>query len=238
MRIEIWSDIACPWCYIGKRRLESALAEAVATGSVDEDDVAVVYRSFQLDPAAPAVGTETALEMLSRKYGVSREEAAQMQARVTGLAEAEGMSWQHEKTLHANTLDAHRLLHLAKESGRQAELKEALLAANFVEARDIADHSVLRQVAVGAGLPADRVDAVLASDDFATDVRADIEQARAYGATGVPFFVVDQKYGVSGAQPAEVFAQLIERAWGESHPALELADGGADGSCGPDGCPI
>ncbi|WP_091123345.1 DsbA family oxidoreductase [Nocardioides terrae] len=233
MRIDIWSDIACPWCYIGKRRLEAALG-----GFAHADDVDVVYRSFQLDPTAPTVATETAQEMLANKYGVSPTEAAQMQARVTELAAAEGMAWRHDETVHANTFDAHRLLHLAKETGHQAELKEALMRANFVEARNLADAATLREVAVGAGLPADRVDTVLAGDEFAADVRADIEQARAYGATGVPFFVVDEKYGVSGAQPTELFSQLLERAWSETHPAVEMVAGAADGACGPDGCPI
>jgi predicted DsbA family dithiol-disulfide isomerase len=233
VRIDIWSDIACPWCYIGKRRLESALA-----GFDHRDDVEVVYRSFQLDPTAPTEVTETAQQMLAGRYGVSAAEAAQMQARVTELAAAEGMAWRHDETLHANTFDAHRLLHLAKAEGRQAALKEAFLAANFVEARNLADHAVLREIAVAAGLPADRVDAVLAGDEYGADVRADVDRARAYGATGVPFFVVDEKYGVSGAQPTELFGQLLERAWRESHPAVELVGGEADGACGPDGCPI
>jgi predicted DsbA family dithiol-disulfide isomerase len=233
VRIDIWSDIACPWCYIGKRRLETALR-----GFPHAADVEVVYHSFQLDPSAPTIATETAQEMLASKYGVSRAEAAQMQARVTELAAAEGMAWQHDRTVHANTFDAHRLLHLARDTGRQAELKEAFLRANFVEARNMADHATLRELAVGAGLPADRVDAVLAGEEFAADVRADIDQARAYGATGVPFFVVDQKYGVSGAQPTELFAQLLERAWADSHPAVELVGGAADGACGPEGCAI
>jgi predicted DsbA family dithiol-disulfide isomerase len=231
--IEIWSDIACPWCYIGKRRLETALADFD-----HRDDVDVVYRSFQLDPTAPTVATETTQAMLASRYGVSRDEAAQMQARVTELAAAEGMTWRHDETVHANTLDAHRLLHLAKEVGRQVELKEALLEANFVDARNIADPAVLRDVAVTAGLPADRVDAVLSSDEFGVDVRADVDQARAYGANGVPFFVVDQKYGVSGAQPTELFAQLLDRAWADSHPSIQLVGGPDADACGPDGCPI
>jgi predicted DsbA family dithiol-disulfide isomerase len=233
VRIEIWSDIACPWCYIGKRRLETALA-----AFEHRDDVEVEYRSFQLDPSAPTVGTRTAQEMLAEKFGVSREQAAQMQAQVTELAAAEGMAWQHDRTVHANTFDAHRLLHLAKQAGRQAELKEAFMSANFVEARNMADHQVLRQLAVGVGLPADRVDAVLASEELADEVRADIAQARAYGATGVPFFVVDGKYGVSGAQPTELFGQVLEQAWREAHPRVEMLGGAADGVCGPDGCAV
>lgn len=236
MRIEIWSDIACPWCYIGKRRLETALA-----GFDHADDVDVVYRSFQLDPTAPTEPTGTTGEMLAGKYGLSPAEAAQMQDRVTQMALAEGMTWQHDKTVHANTFDGHRLLHLATEHGLQSELKEAFMHANFAEARNMASHDVLREIARGVGLPAERVDAVLASQEFAADVRADLEQARAYGATGVPFFVVDQLYGVSGAQPTELFGQLLQRAWDESHPKVELVgmDGeSADGVCGPDGCAI
>jgi predicted DsbA family dithiol-disulfide isomerase len=234
MRIDVWSDVVCPWCYIGKRRLESALA-----GFEHGDEVEVVWHSFQLDPTAPQVATETAQAMLSRKYGVSPAEAAQMQQRVTDLAAAEGMTWQHDKTMHANTFDAHRLLHLARETGRQGALKEALLKANFVEARNFSDHSVLTEVAVDAGLPADRVAAVLAGEEFKDEVEADIAQARAYGATGVPFFVIDNKYGISGAQPTEVFAQAVRQAWTESHTVLAtIGDASADGACGPDGCPI
>jgi predicted DsbA family dithiol-disulfide isomerase len=233
VRIEIWSDIACPWCYIGKRRLETALA-----GFEHRDDVEVEYRSFQLDPTAPTVATRTAQEMLAEKFGVSREQAARMQAQVTDLAAAEGMAWQHDLTVHANTFDAHRLLHLAKQVGRQVELKEAFMRANFVEARNMADHEVLRELAVGAGLPADRVDAVLRSDELAEEVRADIAQARAYGATGVPFFVVDGRYGVSGAQPTELFGQVLEQAWREAGPRVEMLGGTAAGVCGPDGCAV
>ncbi len=237
MRIEIWSDVACPWCYIGKRRLESALA-----GFAHAEDVEVRYRSYQLDPAAPTEPSGTTREMLAGKYGVSPAEAGQMQDRVTALAIEEGMTWQHDKTVHANTFDAHRLLHLAAQLGLQSELKEAFLRANFAEARNMASHEVLRELAIAVGLPGERVDEVLASDEFAVGVHADIEQARAYGATGVPFFVVDQKYGVSGAQPREVFAELLQRAWEESQPRLELVGeaegGGADGVCGPDGCAI
>ena len=238
MRIDVWSDIACPWCYLGKRRLERALADLVSAGAMPgESAVEVVYRSFQLDPSAPTEATETTQELLARKFGVSREEAAQMQARVTELAAAEGMAWQHDKTVHANTFDAHRLLHLAAHEGRQAELKEALLHANFVDAADIADHATLREVALRAGLPADRVDAVLAGEDYAADVRADIDQARAYGATGVPFFVFDAKYAVSGAQPVELFREVLERVWSE-RPQLQPVGDQADGVCGPDGCAV
>lgn len=223
MRIDIWSDVVCPWCYVGKRRFEKAL-----DAFPHRDEVEVVWHSFQLDPSAPARPTETATQMLSRKYGMSPAEAAQAQSQVIALAAAEGMEWQHEQSLHLNTLDAHRLLHLAARSGRQEALKEALLHAYFGEARNLADHEELRRIALEAGLDAVRVDEVLASTEFADEVDADVRQAAAYGATGVPFYVVDQRYGVSGAQPVELFAQVLEKAW---------ADARHDGSSEPSGHP-
>jgi predicted DsbA family dithiol-disulfide isomerase len=234
VRIEIWSDIACPWCYLGKRRLEKALA-----GFEHRDEVETVWRSYQLDPSAPTEVTETAREMLASKYGMTQAQAAEAQGRVIALAAEEGMAWRHDESPHANTLDAHRLLHLAAEEGRQGELKEALLHAYFGEACNVADHAVLREVATGAGLDAAKVDEVLAGNRFAEEVEADQRQAAAYGATGVPFFVVDGRYGVSGAQPTELFSQLLDKVWAESRPApVQLVTGDADGECGPDGCAI
>ncbi|WP_310962763.1 DsbA family oxidoreductase [Nocardioides terrisoli] len=231
MEIEIWSDVVCPWCYIGKRRLEKALA-----GFEHADDVEIVYRSFQLDPSAPTVPTETVAEALGRKYGGGAEAGRQMVDRVEAVAAEEGLLFRHHQSLRVNTVDAHRLLHLAREEGRQADLKEALLSAYFVETENVADHETLARIAVGVGLDEGRIRAVLASDEYADDVEADIREAASLGATGVPFFVVDRKYGVSGAQPAEVFGQVLERAWSEAHPVLQMTNG-AD-ACGPDGCAI
>ncbi|GAB3782514.1 DsbA family oxidoreductase [Nocardioides ungokensis] len=234
MRIEIWSDVVCPWCYIGKRRLETALA-----GFDHRDDVEVVYRSFELDPSAPRHGHELTTGVLARKYGRSEAEMRQMQQQLIELAEDEGLAFRLFDNVHTNTIDAHRLLHLALETGGpalQGELKEQLLAAYFVRAEDVGDHDVLQAAGTAVGLDEVRVKEVLVGEDFADAVEADIAQARAYGATGVPFFVVDQKYGVSGAQPAEVFAQVLERAWADSRPTLEMADGGQ--VCGPDGCAV
>lgn len=238
MRIDIWSDVVCPWCAIGKARLESALADFA-----HRDDVEVVYHSFQLDPSSPTEPTETAREMLSRKYRMSPAQAAEAQGRVVALAAEEGLDFtRHAESPVANTLDAHRLLHLALAEGgplQQATLKQALFQAYFGDARNVADHGVLREVAVAAGLDPLRVDAVLAGGEYADDVEADIQQAVSYGASGVPFFVVDGRFGISGAQPTELFAQTLERAWRESHPVLETVPGAAaDGECGPDGCPI
>ncbi len=234
MLIEIWSDVVCPWCYIGKRRIEHALAEF---GHADE--VEVHWRSYQLDPGAPTEPTESSSAMIARKYGQSAAGAQQMQDRVEAVAAEEGLVYRLSQTLHLNTVDAHRLIHLAHEQGgndQQDRVKEALLEAYFTEARNVADHAVLREVAVAAGLDVTRVNEVLASREFEAAVHADVEQAQAYGATGVPFFVVDQKYGVSGAQPTEVFTQVIEKAWAASHPGLQMV--GAGEECGPDGCAI
>ena len=236
MKIEIWSDVVCPWCFVGKRRLETALA-----GFEHAEDVEIVYRSFELDPSAPQHGHELSTGVIARKYGRSEAEMRQMQQQLIDLAAVEGLAFRLFETVHTNTVDAHRLLHLALDEGgprRQGELKEALLAAYFTRGENVGDHDVLRKVAVDAGLDPARVDEVLAGDAYAAQVRADIDQARAYGATGVPFFVVDQKYGVSGAQPTEVFSQLLERAWAESHPSIELVGGADADACGPDGCAI
>jgi predicted DsbA family dithiol-disulfide isomerase len=232
MRIEIWSDVVCPWCYIGKRRLEKAL-----DAFPHADDVEIVYRSFELDPSAPAVPTETVAEVLGRKYGGGPDAGRQMIDRTEAVAAEEGLLFRHHQSLRVKTVDAHRLLHLALELGGtalQARLKEALLAAYFVETENVADHATLSRIAIENGLDERRVTEVLSSDEYADAVEADIREAAALGATGVPFFVIDRKYGVSGAQPADVFGQMLTRAWEDA--ALQVT-GGAD-ACGPDGCAI
>lgn len=235
MRIEIWSDVVCPWCYVGKRRLEAALA-----GFEHADEVEIVYRSFELDPSAPHHGTEPSVSSLARKMGRPEEQVREMVGGLMATAAAEDLELRLHDTVHTNTVDAHRLLHLALGAGGpalQGALKEELLAAYFTRAEDIGDHAVLRAAALAAGLDAGRVDAVLAGQEYAEAVAADIAQARAYGATGVPFFVVEGTYGISGAQPTETFSQVLEQVWAESHPVLQAV--GADGeACGPDGCAI
>lgn len=238
VQIEIWSDVVCPWCYVGKRRLEAALA-----GFEHAEEVEVVFRSFELDPTAPRStgGTpEPTTGVIARKYGRSIEDMRHLQQQLVDLAAEDGLDLRLFDTVHTNTVDAHRLLHLALEAGGpqlQQRLKEALLAAYFTDARDVGDPEVLTQVAVGVGLEPDRVAEVLAGEEYAAAVAGDVAQAQAFGATGVPFFVVDRRYAVSGAQPTEVFAQLLDRAWQESRPTLEPV--GTDGEvCGPDGCPV
>ncbi|WP_205474314.1 DsbA family oxidoreductase [Nocardioides sp. SYSU D00038] len=235
MRIEIWSDVVCPWCYVGKRRLETALA-----GFEHRDEVEVVYRSFELDPSAPRHGHELSTSVIAQKYGRSEDEMRDMQQQLVDLAAQEGLAFRLFETVHTNTVDAHRLLHLALDEGgaaQQRELKEALLSAYFEWAEDVGDHAVLRAVAVSAGLDGERVDAVLASEEYGDAVGRDIHRARTLGIGGVPFFVLDGKYAVSGAQPAALFGQALEQAWAAAHPQLDVIGSGGE-ACGPDGCAI
>jgi predicted DsbA family dithiol-disulfide isomerase len=244
VRIEIWSDVVCPWCFIGKRRLERALASFPHA-----DEVEIVYRSFQLDPAAPRVPEHTVAEHLGAKYGGGPAAGRQMVERTEAVAAEEGLLFRLAEAQRVNTVDAHRLLHLALASGGpalQAELKEELLSAYFLHAENVADHDLLRRTAKQVGLESTEVDDVLDSNRYADDVERDVRDAAALGATGVPFFVVDRRYGVSGAQPVELFTQVLEKAWEESRPRLEHvgatspSQSGADEAeaCGPDGCPI
>jgi predicted DsbA family dithiol-disulfide isomerase len=232
VKVEIWSDVVCPWCYIGKRRLERALESF-------PHEVDVVYRSFELDPTAPIGGTERSVESLGRKYG-GTERVIAMQEHVREQAAAEGLSFRLDETLHLNSVAAHRLLHLAlDESGPevQARLKEALMSAYFEQARDVSDPAVLREVAVASGLDPVRVDEVLSGDEYADAVRADVAQAAVYGANGVPFFVLEGQYAVSGAQPTEVFAQALEQVWEATHATPVTVVAGSTGDvCGPEGC--
>lgn len=216
MRVEIWSDVVCPFCYIGKRRFEKALADFEHADAVE-----VVFRSFELEPDAPTQPTEKVPTALARKYGISVEQALQNMAGVDQMAAGEGLTFHQADAPHANTRDAHRLLHLAAADGgpgAQAALNERLLRNYFVDALDPADHALLRESAIEVGLDPMRVDAVLAGHEFDDAVRADAEQARAYGASGVPFFVVDQRYGIAGAQPVEAFSRTLEAAWGDHAP--------------------
>jgi predicted DsbA family dithiol-disulfide isomerase len=232
LRVDVWSDIACPWCYVGKRRLERALSEFA-----ERDAVHVEWRAFELDPAAPrAPGTPTPYAArLARKYGASLPQAQAMIDRMVQVGAVDGIAFDFEAIRPGNTFDAHRVLHLARELGLQDELKERYLRGYLSEGRAIADHHVLVSLAAEVGIDSDRVAAVLASDDFAADVRADEEQARRHGIQGVPFFVVAERYGVSGAQPSELLVQVLERAWKEleGQPDAAFPEGAA---CGPDGC--
>ncbi|MFG3285813.1 DsbA family oxidoreductase [Streptomyces sp. NPDC048111] len=241
MRVEIWSDIACPWCYIGKARFEKGLA-----AFAHRDDVEVVHRSFELDPNRPKGDIGPVIPMLAAKYGRTLEEARAMEANVASNAHAEGLGYLADGRDHGNTFDIHRVLHLAKARGRQSELLDLAYRTNFAEERSVFDPAVLAEIAVAAGLDAEEVRTVIADENaYADAVRADEREAAELGANAVPFFVLDRKYGISGGQPAEVFAQALDQAWQERTPALRpLGDAagdraGGDGeTCGPDGCEV
>ncbi|MDX3851510.1 DsbA family oxidoreductase [Streptomyces sp. AK02-01A] len=209
MRVEIWSDIACPWCYIGKARFEKGLA-----AFAHRDEVEVVHRSFELDPGRARKDTGDVVDMIVAKYGRTREEALAMEENVASNAHSEGLGYRTEGRDHGNTFDIHRLSHLAKARGRQDELLNLAYRANFAEERSVYDHETLVDLAVEAGLDEAEARGVLAdSDAYADDVRADEREAAELGANGVPFFVLDRRYGVSGGQPAELFTQALEQAW-------------------------
>jgi predicted DsbA family dithiol-disulfide isomerase len=211
MKVEIWSDVVCPWCYVGKRRFEKALAEFDG-----RDSVQVVYRSFELNPAAERDEGGDLAGRLARKYGVSMEEAQAMNQRVTDAAAGEGVEFRLDVARPGNTFDAHRLLHLAASEGRQAEMKERLVRAYFTEGRAIGDVEVLGELAVEVGLDRARAAEVLGGDEFSDAVRRDEREAAQLGISGVPFFVFDRRYGVSGAQLAEVFSGALEHASSEA----------------------
>ena len=238
MRVEIWSDIACPWCYVGKARFEKALA-----AFPHQERVEVVHRSFELDPGRAKDDTAPVIAMLAKKYGMSEAQAQAAEDNVGAQAAAEGLTYRTRGRDHGNTFDMHRLLHFAKEHGRQGELVQALYEANFAEEESVfGDDERLVKLAVGTGLDEKAARAVLADPTaYADDVRADEREAAQLGANGVPFFVVDRKYGVSGAQPTDVFTQVLTTAWDERSPLtlIDRAEGEGEGeACGPDGCAV
>jgi len=208
MRVDIWSDIVCPWCYVGKARFEKALS-----GFAHRDEVEVVYHSFELDPGYPADERgETNLTMLASKFGMSAAQARQADGQVASLARAEGLGFDAERPI-GNTFDLHRVIHLGLAKGVQRELLTAVNEAYFAQARQVFDHDVISDVAAGAGLDPAAVREVLDGDAWADEVREDEAQARRLGISGVPFFVLDMRLGVSGAQPTELFARALDQAW-------------------------
>ncbi len=210
----MWSDVVCPWCYLGKRRLESALARFPHA-----DEVSVVWHAFELDPSAPRRRELPPAEHLARKYGMTPEQVAASWQRLTDLAAAEGLEYHLDRTQGGNTFDAHRLIQLGAERGVQDPVKERFLRAYFTESAAIGEPELLEALAVEAGLPRDEVADVLATDRFAKEVREDELTARGYGINGVPFFVVGGQFGVSGAQSSEVLLDALAAAWDERFAA-------------------
>jgi predicted DsbA family dithiol-disulfide isomerase len=235
MKVEIWSDVVCPWCYIGKRRFEAALA-----GFAHRDDLEVVWRSFELDPSAPRSHSGAYAERLAAKYRMSVVEA---QANIDHMVEVgaqNGVVFNFDVAQPGNTFDAHRLLHLALDRGKQDALKERLLAAAFTDGAPIGDGETLAALALEVGLVPDEVRAVLDGDAYAADVRADEQRAAMLGISAVPFFVVADRYGLAGAQPTELIVQVLEDAWAETAPvpASLGAQPEATPGCRDDSCAV
>ncbi len=230
MRLEIWTDVVCPWCYIGKRRLEAAFAQFEHA-----DQVEIRWRSFELAPEAPRQIAESTVQHLAGKYGVPLAQAQQMVDRTTSTAAAEGLTYDFDNAQLGNSFDAHRLLHLAADRGVQSELEELLFRAHFTEGRSHTDPDSLVQIAVAAGLDEGEARTVVESDAYADDVRADEALARSFGISGVPFFVADRKFGVSGAQPAEVLLEMLRAAWAAADPITLVGGPSADDDSRSDG---
>jgi predicted DsbA family dithiol-disulfide isomerase len=208
LTVEIWSDVVCPWCYVGKRRFEKALA------AFDyRDEVEVVWRSFELDPNAPPEREHSGAEHLAAKYGMSVEQAERSNAQMTELAASEGLEYHLDRTRGGNSFDAHRLIHLAKDHGQQDRMMERLMRAYFTEGEPIGDAETLVRIALEMGVDPRG----LANGAYGDAVREDEQLARRIGIQGVPFFVLGRRYGVSGAQPAELLLQALEKSWDQTH---------------------
>jgi len=216
VRVEVWSDVVCPWCYIGKRHLEAALADFAHA-----DEVEVVWRSFELDPQAPATREGDYAGRLAAKYRTGRDQAQAMIDRMTATAAAAGLDFRFDRARPGNTFDAHRLLHLAAARGAQGDLKERLLRATFTEGDPISDRDTLVRLAVDVGLDAEKVGAVLTGDAYAAEVRADERRAAELDITAVPTFVIDNGAPLPGAQPPHVLRRVLDRAW-DYHPVPRL----------------
>jgi predicted DsbA family dithiol-disulfide isomerase len=214
VQVEVWSDVVCPWCYIGKRRLEAAI-ERFEHG----DEVEVVWRSYELNPKARPVSDGLYVERIAQKYGVSTEQAIAMNDRVTRIAEDEGLHYRFDIARPGNTLDAHRVIHLAADHGLQGAAKERLLSAYQCEGEPIGDRSTLVRLAAEVGLDGPEVAAMLESDRFVAEVRADEAAADDLGVTGVPFFVMGRKGAVPGAQDVDTMLLVLERAWAKLEAA-------------------
>ncbi|WP_457948094.1 DsbA family oxidoreductase [Pseudarthrobacter sp. alpha12b] len=234
MKIEIWSDVACPWCFIGKRRFEAALAAFPHRDAVD-----VVWRSYQLDPTLPDHYDGTELEYLSSRKGMPAPQVSQMFDHVAQQAKGEGLDYRFDKVVVANSFTAHRLIHLAAAHGRQDAAKERLLSDHFEHGKDIGSRDYLTSLGGDLGLPANELEELFTTDRYSAEVRLDFQEAQGLGISGVPFFVIDRKFGLSGAQPVETFTAALNQAWQDVNPLVLVHSSEADaGACGPDGCAV
>jgi len=233
MKIDIWSDIMCPFCYIGKRRLEAALE-----GFEHKDKVELVWHSFQLDPTIQSQQGKNLYQYLAERKGMPLERSKQMHDQLTQTAKEAGLTYNFDKAVIANSFDAHRLIQLAKKHGLGDAAEERLFKAYFTEGKDMSDHATLLQLGTEIGLDDAEIKQMLESNAYADAVHSDIATAEQLRINGVPFFVLDNKYGVSGAQPVELFSNALQQAWAEHTPAITSIGGEQDAVCGPDGCEI
>lgn len=231
MKIEIWSDIVCPWCYIGKRRFEAALARFPHRAEVE-----VIWRSFELNPDAEHHAGQRLNDVLARKYGLSPVQVESMHDKMTALAAGEGLDFHLDDAQPANTFNAHRLLHLAARHHLQGALKERLMRAYFTEGRSIDDVATLLDLGTEVGLDGGEVQAVLETDTFGDEVRADERRAAQFGITGVPFFALDETYGISGAQASSHILAVLDEAWKASHEASTAGSADLDASGEGEAC--
>ncbi|WP_059105989.1 DsbA family oxidoreductase [Shouchella shacheensis] len=232
MKVEIWSDIACPFCYIGKRKFEQALETFEHKGAVEK-----TFKSFQLDPAAKKNTGESMTELLAEKYNMTIEKAREMNQQVAAQANEVGLDFQLEDVVMTNTMDAHRLSHYAAEHGKMDGVMERLLKAYFTEGADVGDHEVLATIANDSGLDKQNVLVVLSGENYRNEVLRDQQEGAQIGVQGVPFFVLNRKYAVSGAQPPEAFLEVLNKVWEEENAQQPLHVVGedtktcSDGSC-------
>jgi protein disulfide-isomerase len=208
LKIEIWSDVMCPFCYIGKRKIENAIHEFP-----NKDQVEIEWKSFQLDPRTKSQPGKSTYDYLAEKYGRDRQWSVEMHENVTKQAKAESLEYNFDKAIIANSLDAHRLSHLAKKYDKGNELEELIFKAYFTEGKDVSEIETLVELGKNVGLDENEIRNMLASNQFKEEVQNDIIEAQQIGVRGVPFFVLDRKYAISGAQPQEVFSETLEKAW-------------------------
>lgn len=232
MKVEFWSDIVCPWCYIGKRRFEKALSQFE-----HQDQVEVTWRSFELDPSSALIG-EDIVESLTKKFGRSTSEVKQMTAQITALAAQDGLEYRFDLMKSGNSFDAHRLLHLSVEQGLHKNFNELLYKSYFTEGMLIGDIDSLKKIAAEAGLDSSEVNRVLESDAYADKVRDDEARASSLKVSGVPFVLVDEKYAISGAQSADVFLETLRKGWIETHPITMITNSEDGNSCEGGNCII
>lgn len=234
MKIEVWSDYVCPFCYIGKRKLEEAIADFP-----HKEDVEVIFKSYQLDPNAPRYNGQDYYETLAKKFG-SMEQVKQMTNHVKQQANLVGLDFQFDTMKQTNTFDAHRLAKFAELKGKGAAISEALLSAHFLESKDVGNIDELAEIAASVGLDKEEALAILRKEQsFREEVETDLQEATQFQITGVPFFIINRKYAISGAQPTETFTQALQQVWEEENKTSPFQTiGNNEDTCGPDGCDI